>query len=79
MPMADENLYGKNADGSRNEDYCSYCFPNGVFNNPNETMEEMIETWIPFMLEGGDFKDADTARKVLQEQLPELKRWKKTA
>ena len=30
MPMGDTNeLYGTNADGSKNEEYCKYCFENG--------------------------------------------------
>ena len=31
MPMADEELFGTNADGSKNEDYCIYCFKDGEF------------------------------------------------
>ena len=32
MPMGDTNkLYGTNADGSKNEDYCKYCFENGKY------------------------------------------------
>jgi len=77
MPMTEETLFGKNADGTKNEDYCCYCFPNGAFNNPGETLEEMIESCVPHMVESGDFPDADAARKMLQEHLPALKRWKK--
>jgi len=77
MPMPIE-MRGNNADGSKNEDYCRYCFPNGAFNSPNETLEEMIESCIPFVVEAGTCPDADSARKMLQEHLPMLKRWKKT-
>ena len=77
MPMAEESVYGKNADGTRNEEYCVYCFPNGSFNNPNETLEEMIESCVPFMVEDGTCPDEDSARKMLRENLPGLKRWKK--
>ena len=31
MPLADVNDIGTNADGSRNEDYCKYCYKNGQF------------------------------------------------
>jgi len=78
MPMTAEPEYGKNADGSKNEDYCCHCYPNGAFTNPSETMEEMIETCVPFIVEAGDFaKDEKSARKLLTEFLPTLKRWKK--
>ena len=76
MPMASEELYGKNSDGSKNEDYCCYCFVNGAFDNPGETLEGMIEACIPFLVEDGTCPDADSARKLLQEILPPLKRWK---
>ncbi len=37
MPLVEENMFGKNADGSKNEDYCNYCYPNGNFSK-DETM-----------------------------------------
>ena len=77
MPMTEDSHFGKNADGSKNEDYCCYCFPNGAFVNPNETLEEMIETCAPFMVEAGKCQDVDSARKMLAEYLPNFKRWKK--
>jgi len=75
MPMSEDSLFGKNADGSKNDDYCCYCYPSGSFSNPNETLEEMIESCVPFMVEDGVCPDADSARKLLQEHLPTLKRW----
>ncbi len=51
MPMGDtDELYGTNADGSKNEDYCKYCFENGAFTF-HGTMEEMIEVCVPHMVE----------------------------
>lgn len=74
MPMNKEELFGKEKDGSKSVDYCVYCYPNGEFNNPNETLQEMIDTCIPFMVEEG--MDKEEARKMLENQLPQLKRWK---
>lgn len=68
--------YGKNADGSVNKEYCKYCYPNGQFSR-KETMEEMAESCIPFLLEDGDCKTAEEARAKLLEELPKLKRWMK--
>lgn len=76
MPMEDESLYGKNADATINDEYCCYCFPNGAFTNSNETLEEMIESCIPFLIKDGVCPDENSARKMLQEHLPSLKRWK---
>ena len=41
MPMTNETL-GTNADGSRNDDYCIYCYKDGKFTQ-DMTMEQMIE------------------------------------
>ena len=41
MPLTQEIL-GTNADGSKNEDYCMYCYKDGKFTQ-DCTMEEMIE------------------------------------
>ena len=75
MPMENAELYGTNADGSKNEDYCHYCFINGSFSK-EETMEEMIESCIPFVSKGNPWADEETARKAMLEMFPQLKRWK---
>lgn len=41
MPLTDE-LLGTNANGSKNDDYCFYCYKDGAFTG-NFTMEEMAE------------------------------------
>lgn len=75
MSMSGEDMFGKNSNGSKNEDYCCYCYPNGDFSK-DETMEEMIETCIPFMIEDGICKDRESAKAMLMSILPNLKRWK---
>ena len=78
MPMTEESHYGKNADGSKNEDYCCHCYENGQFTTPDDTLKEMIESCIPFIVEDGvHAKDEESARALLTEFLPTLKRWKK--
>lgn len=73
MPMEKEELLGTEADGVKSTDYCVYCYTGGAFKKPDETMEEMIETCIPFMKEAG--MPEEEARRILNEQLPGLKRW----
>ena len=78
MPMSGEDMYGKNSDGSKNEDYCCHCYENGQFTTPNDTLNDMIESCIPFIVEDGvHAKDEESARALLTEFLPTLKRWKK--
>lgn len=76
MPMESLDLHGTNADGSKSEDYCHYCFENGSFKK-DETMEQMIESCVPFVSKGNPWPDEETARKAMRELFPNLKRWKK--
>ena len=47
MPLT-EDVLGTNADGSKNEDYCMYCYRDGQFLQ-DCTMEEMIEHCAQFV------------------------------
>lgn len=50
MPIKEaDGLYGTEADGSVNSDYCKYCYNKGEFTFKG-TMEEMIELCIPNMV-----------------------------
>ncbi len=71
-----ESDFGTNADGSLNKEYCKYCFANGGFKK-NQTLEECIESCIPFLIEDGVCKTEEEARENLKTVMPELKRWKK--
>jgi len=79
MPMMKEEDFGKNYDGSKSEEFCCHCYPNGAFLNPHETVEEMIEVCVPYLTEEGEFAGNEAgARAMLTEFMPSLKRWKKT-
>ena len=74
MPMT-EDVYGTNEDGTKNEEYCHYCFKDGQFTN-DISMEEMIEFCVPKTVEATDM-DEKTVRKMYDEIFPQLKRWMK--
>ena len=75
MPMGDNaDLYGTNADGSKNEDYCKYCYENGEFTS-DCTMEEMIEICVGPMVEVNSNISKEEATKMMLEFFPTLKRW----
>ena len=75
MPMGDgEELYGTNADGSKNEEYCKYCFEKGEFTFKG-TMEELIEVCVPNMAAANPGMTKEEARKGMREWFPTLKRW----
>ena len=50
MPLTDDKLFGTNADGTKNEDYCIYCFKDGEFTS-DMSMDEMMNFCIEKMVE----------------------------
>lgn len=74
MPMKIDSDFGTNADDSKNEEYCTYCFQKGQFTNLNITMEQMITACTGMMVKYGT--PEDQAKKQVQELIPTLKRWK---
>ena len=77
MPMEESNeLFGYNADGTKSEDYCKYCYENGEFTQ-NLTMEEMIDACVVHVLSTNPNMTEDGARNMMREFFPTLKRWQK--
>ena len=78
MPLSEEIL-GTNADGSKNEDYCIYCYKDGAFTG-DFTMEQMVEYCSMFVEEynknTGQHLTACQYKEVLRQFYPTLKRWK---
>ncbi len=75
MPMGNtDEMYGTNADGSKSGDYCENCFENGEF-TMNCSMDEMIEFCVPHMASANVGISEDTARNMMREFFPTLKRW----
>lgn len=82
MPMTVTEEFGKNENGSRNEDYCCYCFQDGKFTQ-NYTLDEMIEHCAQFTEEfnkgnGTTYTKAE-AIEEMKKFFPQLKRWKQQA
>ena len=73
MPLNDQVL-GTNADGSKNEDYCMYCFNDGEFTS-DMSMEEMMNFCIEKMVEVHPEMDKNQASAMMREVFPKLKRW----
>lgn len=78
MPLTDENLFGTNADNSKNQEYCCYCYKDGAFTQ-DVTMDEMIEHCAQFVEEFNKDSDTKYSRQEAIEQMklyfPKLKRW----
>ena len=79
MPLTEEVL-GTNADGSKNEDYCIYCYKDGRFLQEC-TMDEMIEHCAQFVDEVNKHMPKpmtkEEYKQMMQLFFPMLKRWRK--
>ena len=76
MPMTREEMQGTEADGSRSEDYCAYCYKDGAFVQ-DCTMEEMIDFCAPIWVREMPGMTEDAARAQMRAFFPQLKRWKR--
>jgi radical SAM superfamily enzyme len=78
MPLNDDIL-GTNSDGSKNQEYCTYCYKDGAFTG-DFTMEEMVEFCAQFVDEfnknTGQNLTKEAYKDVLRQFYPSLKRWK---
>ena len=78
MPLTDQVL-GTNADGSKNEDYCIYCYKDGAFTK-DFTMDEMIEFCAQFVDEVNKNMPKPMTKEeykgMMRQYFPTLKRWK---
>ncbi len=78
MPL-NEEILGTNADGSKNEDYCIYCYKDGAFTS-DCTMEEMAEFCAQYVDEfnknTGQQLSREEYKAMLLQYYPTLKRWK---
>lgn len=75
MPLGKrEEMLGRNHYGSKNEDYCKYCFEQGEISFKG-TMEDMIKISIPFMTTEEIGMSEEEARANLEALLPQLTYW----
>ena len=72
MPLEDE-IIGRNKDGSLNESYCKWCYADGTYTYSD--MDDLIETCIPHMVSEGFTEEQ--ARAYMKQMLPQLDYWKR--
>ena len=80
MPLTDDVL-GTNADGTKNEDYCMYCYKDGKFLQ-DCTMEEMIEHCAQFVNAVNEGLEKPITKEeyigMMKSYFSQLKRWRQT-
>jgi hypothetical protein len=74
LPFNEEHAHfiAPELDGSKSI-YCTNCYKNGKFIDPNISMKEMIEMIVPIL---GRAIGEEEARKEMKKLLPTLMRWK---
>ncbi len=74
MPLKrDPNGGGSNADGSKNSEYCSHCYVDGAFAQPDINAAGMRALCIENLVDGGVPK---LMARLLTKGIPRLKRWR---
>lgn len=77
MPLKkDEKGGGTNADGSRNEMFCSHCFAGGRFTLPDITVDQMQERVRTKLRE---FGVPGILSWIFTKNIPKLRRWDERA
>jgi len=72
MPLDKPELLGTEKDGSKSHEYCTYCYQNGAFINPNMTLPEM-KTLVKEQMK--KMKIDTGIIDMAVNSLPNLKRW----
>jgi len=67
---------GTNSDGTKIDEYCSFCFQNGEFTAPDQTLEEMINSSIENMTADLNMPP-EKAAELANSFIPTLRRWQK--
>jgi hypothetical protein len=73
MPM-DEKDFGTEKDGTKNKEYCHFCFILGKFTDEGITMDEKIRKNIEIAKSMG--MPEEKAKALAESTIPKLKRWK---
>ncbi|WP_248064659.1 zinc ribbon domain-containing protein [Paenibacillus silvae] len=73
MPLTSAEQFGMEMDGSPTREYCIYCYKDGKFEQPGMSLEGMVEMCTTILKQEG--MDEESARSMLRNQLPYLKRW----
>ena len=75
MPLSQPELFGTETDGSKSEKYCVYCYKDGVFTQPNASLEQMIEISAKGWAEQDPKVSFEEAKVQMSQILPKLERW----
>ena len=73
MPLGEDAIISKEADGSFNEEYCKWCYADGTYTY--DDMDELIDVCVGHMAKQGFTEEQ--ARTYMKQMLPKLDYWKR--
>ena len=77
MPMQKDEDFGTNADGTRNGEYCHFCFQDGGFTDDGITMEQKIDKLVEIAVSKMQIPK-EKARAMAEDIIPKLARWRQS-
>ncbi len=73
MPLSEDEVISKEADGSFNENYCKWCYADGTYTY--SSMDDLIEVCVSHMV--SENVTEEQARTYMKQLLPTLDYWKR--
>lgn len=73
-----KGFFGTNRDGSITDEYCTFCWQNGEFTKPDQTLDEMIQASVKNMTQDLHMPE-EKAQELASAYIPTLKRWLRPA
>ena len=73
MPISDDAILGRDKDGALNEDYCKWCYADGIYTYHD--MDELIDVCVKNMV--NEEVTEEQVRSYMKELLPKLDYWKR--
>ena len=77
MPMSQPEQFGSEADGSKSNKFCIYCYKDGRFTQSDATLEQMIEISAKGWSDQDPNVTYEQAKTQMAQILPHLERWRK--
>lgn len=76
MPLQKDEDFGTNADNSKNQEYCHFCFKDGKFTESDITVEQKIDKMVEIAVSKMNIPE-NLAKEIANNIIPKLKRWQK--
>lgn len=76
MPLDTAEVCGTNKDGSQSGEYCTYCYQDGAFTEPDATLESMADTCVQHIASDDPNMTEEKLKEMMTSYLSALSRWK---